>query len=141
VSSAPLRPVPTPSPHSAPFWEAARQHRLVIQRCRRCGTLQHYPRPWCTTCLHEDLDWVESPGRGTVYSFTVVRRTAHPAFAARVPYVYALVDLDEGPRFTTNVVGCPVDDVAVGMRVRARFEDVDDATAVVVFEPDRSPER
>jgi uncharacterized OB-fold protein len=55
-----------------------------------------------------------------------------------VPYVYALVDLDEGPRLTTNIVGCPVDEVAVGMRVRARFEDVDDATAVVLFEPDRS---
>jgi uncharacterized OB-fold protein len=137
MSSATVpRPVPTPSPHSAPFWTAAREHRLVIQHCTRCGTLQHYPRPWCTTCMSEELDWVESPGRGTVYSFTVVRRTGHLAFVGQVPYVYALVDLDEGPRFTTNVVGCPVDDVDIGMRVRACFEDVDDTTSVILFEPD-----
>jgi uncharacterized OB-fold protein len=129
------RPVPEPSPHSAGFWEAARDHRFVLQRCHACGTLQHYPRPWCTTCLSEDLGWVDSPGLGTLYSFTVIRRTAHPAFAPLVPYVYGLVDLDEGPRLTTNVVGCPVDDVAIGMRVRVRFEDVDGSGTVVLFEP------
>jgi uncharacterized OB-fold protein len=131
------RPVPDASPHSAPFWAAARQHRLVLQRCQACGAVQHYPRPWCTTCLSEDLGWIDSPGRGTVYSYTVIRRTAHPAFAPLVPYVYALVDLDEGPRMTTNVVGCPVDEVAIGMRVRPRFEDVDGAGTLVLFEPDR----
>ena len=124
-------------PLTAPHWAAAREHRLVLQRCRACGTFQHYPRPWCTTCLSEDLEFVPSPGQGTLYSFTVVRRTANPAFAPLVPYVYGLVDLDEGPRMTTNVVGCPVDDVTIGMRVRARFEDVDDAGTVVLFEPDR----
>jgi uncharacterized protein len=130
------RPVPAPSPHSAPFWAAAREHRLVLQRCQACGAIQHYPRPWCTTCLSEDLGWVESPGLGTLYSFTVIRRTAHPAFAPLVPYVYGLVDLDEGPRLTTNIVGCPVEDVAIGMRVRVRFEDVDGAGTLVLFAPD-----
>jgi uncharacterized protein len=130
------RAVPTPSAHSAPFWAAAREHRLVLQRCHACGAIQHYPRPWCTTCLSEDLGWVDSPGVGTLYSFTVIRRTANPAFAPLVPYVYGLVDLDEGPRFTTNVVGCPVEDVAIGMRVRVRFEDVDGSGTLVLFAPD-----
>jgi uncharacterized OB-fold protein len=135
VSTAAARPIPDPSPYSAPFWEAAGQHRLVLQRCGACGTLQHYPRPWCTTCLSEDLGWVDSPGLGTLYSFTVIRRQVHPAFAPLVPYVYGLVDLDEGPRLTTNVVGCAVDDVAIGMRLRARFEDVADGRTVVLFGP------
>lgn len=132
----PPRPLPEITAASAPFWAAARDHRLVVQHCPRCRRFQHFPRPWCTNCLHDVLEFVDATGRGTIYSFTVVRRAANPAFADRVPYVLALVELDEGVRLTTNVVGCDPGEVRAGQRVRATFEDVDAEHTVVLFTPD-----
>jgi uncharacterized OB-fold protein len=137
VSAAELPPRPAPeiTGHAAPFWAAARDGRLVIQHCPACGHSQHYPRPWCTNCLHEPPDFVETSGEGTIYTFTVIRRSAVPAFAARVPYVLAFVDLDEGVRLVTNIVDCDPDAVRIGQRVRARFEAIDDEHTVVLFAP------
>jgi uncharacterized protein len=129
------RPAPEVTKHAAPFWAAARERRLVIQHCPKCGQYQHYPRPWCTNCLNDNLEFVESPGFGTIYTFTVIRRAANPAFAGRVPYVLAFVDLDEGVRFVSNIVDCDPDAIAIGQRVQARFEDVDDEHTVVLFAP------
>ena len=129
-------PAPHPTPVTAPFWEAARQGRLVLQHCRRCDRLQHYPRPHCVACLDDDLDWVEASGRGTVYSVTVVHRAMHPAYVARVPYAHAIVELAEGPRLTTVMTGCEPGDVRVGMPVRAVFAPVSDDAALVLFAPD-----
>ena len=131
------RPAPESSPYGEPYWAAARDHGLVVQHCPRCDRLQHFPRPWCTACLHDALDYVDVSGLGTVYSFTVIRRNANPAFAARVPYVLALIDLDEGVRVTSNVVDCDPDAVHVGQRVRVCFEDADDGHAVPLFTPVR----
>jgi len=137
VSAAelPARPAPEITGHAAPFWAAARDGRLVIQHCPACGHYQHYPRPWCTNCLHEEPEFVESSGEGTIYTFTVIRRSALPAFAARVPYVLAFVDLDEGVRLVTNIVECDPESVRIGQRVRARFEAIDDEHTVVLFAP------
>jgi uncharacterized OB-fold protein len=135
VSEVPARPAPEITGHAAPFWAAARDGRLVIQHCPACGHFQHYPRPWCTNCLHEAPEFVESSGEGTIYTFTVIRRSPLPAFAARVPYVLAFVDLDEGVRLVTNVVDCDPDAVRIGQRVRARFEAIDDEHTIVVFAP------
>ncbi len=129
------RPVPDADASGAPFWAAAREHRLVVQHCPRCDRFQHYPRPFCTACLHDELEFVDATGRGTVYSFTVIRRAFNPWFAERQPYVYALVDLDEGVRIATNLVDCDPADVRIGARVAVRFEDVDDDHTVVVFAP------
>jgi uncharacterized OB-fold protein len=129
------RPLPDVGAAGAPFWAAARDHRLVVQHCPRCDRFQHFPRAWCTNCLNEELEFVDASGDGTIYSFTVIRRAANPTFAGRVPYVYALVDLDEGVRVTTNIVGCDASDVRVGQRVRVCFEDVDDAHSLPVFTP------
>lgn len=131
----PPRPVPEASGYGEPFWAAARDHRLVLQHCPRCDRLQHFPRPWCTACLHDELDFVPASGLGVVYSFTVVRRNPNPAFAARVPYVLALVDLDEGVRVMSSVVGCDPGSVHVGQRVEVCFEDVDDAHTIPLFTP------
>jgi uncharacterized protein len=134
VSGAlPARPAPEITDHAAPFWAAAADGRLVVQRCTQCGQRQHYPRPWCTNCLSEAVEFVESAGRGTIYTFTVVRRSPIPAFAARVPYVLAFVDLDEGVRIVTNIVDCDPETVRIGQRVDARFEAIDDEHAVVLF--------
>jgi uncharacterized OB-fold protein len=135
MSDTPPRPAPEITGHAAPFWAAAREGRLVIQHCPACGHFQHYPRPWCTSCLHEEPEFVESSGEGTIYTFTVIRRSAVPAFAARVPYVLAFVDLDEGVRLVTNIVECDPDSVCIGQRVRARFEPIDDEHTVVLFAP------
>ena len=88
-----------------------------------------------TNCLRENPEFVESPGVGTIYTFTVIRRAPLPAFAARVPYVLAFVDLDEGVRLVTNIVDCDPQSVRIGQRVRARFEAIDDEHTVVLFAP------
>jgi uncharacterized OB-fold protein len=135
MSEIPARPAPEIIGHAAPFWAAAREGRLVIQHCPACGHFQHYPRPWCTNCLHQDPEFVESDGTGTIYTFTVIRRSPVPAFAARVPYVLAFVDLDEGVRLVTNIVGCDPETVRIGQRVQAQFEAVDHEHTVVLFAP------
>lgn len=129
------KPLPRPTPVSAPFWQAAKEHRLVVQRCPHCSNLQHYPRPFCLRCAAEDLTWQECSGRGRVYAFTVVRQAASPAFADDVPYVLAVVELAEGPHMTANLVGCAPDDVRVGMSVMAVYEDATPEITLIKFRP------
>lgn len=130
------RPAPVPEPEAAEYWAAARDGRLLVQRCQSCGHLQLYPRPHCLVC-RGPVGWMESGGRGTVYSYTVIRQNHLRPFRDWVPYVVALVDLEEGPRVMTNVVGCDPEALHVGMAVRAgRFEAVSHDAGIVLFEPD-----
>lgn len=129
------RPLPVPDQDTQPYWEAARRHELLIQRCLACGEHYFYPRPHCPHCLSNRTEWVRASGRGTVYAFTVVHRPPSPAFADRVPYVVALIDLAEGPRLMSNVVGCAPDAVHCGMAVEVAFEDVTPDIALPVFRP------
>lgn len=124
-----------PSPFSQPFWDAARRHEFVIQRCRSCEQHVFYPRYNCPHCGSLDLEWVPAAGRGTIYTYTVARRPTHPIFADRVPYVIAIVELEEGPRLTTNIVGCDPEEVRIGMPVEAMFEDIDEAGTLIMFRP------
>lgn len=128
------RPAPVPDADSAPYWSAALDGRLVVQRCLHCGRAQLYGRALCTACGGE-VRWEPASGRGTVYSYTVIRQNYARPFRDMLPYVVALVDLAEGPRVMTNIVGCAPDEVTVGMAVRARFEPVSDEAAVALFEP------
>lgn len=132
---APAKPLPLIRPETAPFWEAARAGRLVFQECRACGTRQLFPRTVCRHCLATELRWAESAGRGTVLSHTTIHQAAHPAFAADVPYVYAIVELDEGPRLPTNIVGVPPEAVRIGMPVRVVFTPVTAAISLPHFTP------
>lgn len=118
-----------------PYWEAAARGSLLLKRCLDCRITHFYPRTVCPHCLSDRLDWVEASGRGVIYSFTVVHRAADPALAERVPYVVALVELEEGPRMMTNIVGCAPDAVRIGAPVTVRFETVSDDLALPVFEP------
>jgi len=129
------RPAPTPEPEAAPFWSAALEGRLVVQRCSSCGHAQLYPCVRCVRC-HGEVEFVEASGKGTVYSFTVIRQNYTRPFRDWMPYVVALVDLAEGPRVMTNVVGCDPEEVSIGMAVRARFEPVSEHAAIALFEPD-----
>ncbi len=130
------RPRPTPSPTTQPFWDATADGRFLIQRCPRCAAAQSYPKATCTTCGSLDLDWEEASGRATVHTFTVARRPTHPAFAADVPYVVAIVELAEGPRVTGNVVGCDVDAVRVGMPLQVDWDEPgDDGIRLPLWRP------
>lgn len=118
---------------SAPFWAAAREGRLVVQRCAACGRLQHPPGQVCARCLSEDLGAEPVSGFGHVHAFTVVERAMLPDLRALVPYVVALVDLDEGVRMVSNVVGAEPAMVAIGARLRVAFRDLGGLT-LPVFE-------
>lgn len=118
---------PDPDPLSAPYWEGARRHELLLQVCRACGATWHPPEPACPACQSGDVAWQPASGRGVVYAYTVVHHATHPAFADEVPYNVALIDLEEGPRVIANV-RCPDADLRCDMPVRAIFEDHDGYT-------------
>lgn len=134
MSSQPMsdegRPLPRRTPVSAPFFDAARSHRLLLPRCPRDGFF-FYPRTRCPHCLGDDWTWEPASGRGTVHAFTVDRVGHDPAQRSRLPLVVAIVELDEGPRLTTNLVGCAPEAVRVGMPVEVVFEDLDRETLVL----------
>lgn len=115
-------PVPVENADSLPYWRAAREERLLIRRCRTCQTLHFMPRHLCPSCWSEDMEWIDASGAGTVHSFTVMRRASDPAFADKVPYVVALVELAEGPRMMANIVGADALDTAIGDGVHVVFE-------------------
>ncbi len=133
------KPRPRVHPVSAPFWQAAREHRLIAPRCEDCGLVFLQPRAVCPGCLGSHLGWAELSGRGRVYTCTVVRQPAHPAFLDDVPYVYAVVELEEGCRLATNVVGCEPTDVVPDMAVQVVWDDVDDELTLPRFVPVASP--
>src|SRR5438874_5660443 len=121
------KPLPTPTFVSQPFWDATKEHRLTFQRCKLCGTRVFYPRDVCPgpECFGiGTLDWVESTGKGWVYAHTISYQPAHPAFAKDVPYVLAIVELDEGLRMYTNDVNIDPMEVRVRMRDEVVWDDV-----------------
>jgi len=124
--SKPGRPLPgLHELDTAPFWRATKNKEFRYQQCAGCGTVVWHPRAHCTGCVDGDLQWLVSDGIGTIYSYSVVRQSYHPFFRGQVPYAVALVDLDEGPRFLTNVVGVddPLADVHIGQRVELAWEE------------------
>jgi uncharacterized OB-fold protein len=126
-------PRPTANADSKPYWDAARERRLVLRRCKACGTLHFMPRHLCPECWSDQLEWVPSGGKGAVHSYTVIRRPSNPAFAAQAPYVVALIDLDEGPRMVANVLGDDALAVRIGDRVEVTFEDRGDGALLPQF--------
>lgn len=133
------KPLPAVTPEAKPFWDAAAQDQLVMQRCRDCRAWIWTPRPLCNECGSERLDWTPMSGKGTVYSFTVIRqvvgRGASKAFEPDIPYVVAWVDLEEGPRMITNIVGCPVEDVKLDMKLSVVFEKASETLRLPKFKP------
>jgi len=129
------KPLPRIDEESRGYWEALARHELYFQRCRDCGTKRFYPRALCPACLSSATEWVRASGRGTVYSFTVTYQNQAPGFREELPYVLAIVELDEGVRMMTNVVGCAPDAVRVGMRVEVVFEDVTPEITLAKFRP------
>lgn len=129
------KPLPTIDSESAPFWAAARDGRLALPRCKACGRHHYYPRAICPYCHSLDVHYEDVGGMGSIYSYTIHRRPAGAEFKDDVPYVVALVDLDERVRMLTRIVGVPVEKVAIGQRVRVTFLPVNDQMGLPVFEP------
>ena len=127
--------LPNTNPESLPFWEAAIKHQLLIQKCRECGSYRFYPRSICPHCLSYEVDWVESSGRGQIYSFTVSYRARSAEFRADVPYNLAIVELEEGVRLMSNIVECKNTDLKIGMPVEVVFEDVTLEITIPRFKP------
>ena len=118
-----------------PYWEGCGRGELVLQRCGACGTVQHRPRGLCASCLSSELTHFVASGRGTVHTFTVTHQNGMPGFRDACPYVLAYVELAEGPRLMTNVVGCAPERVAIGMPVRADFVPTGEGLGVPRFVP------
>jgi uncharacterized OB-fold protein len=127
--------LPTPDDFTRPWWDAVGEGRLLFMRCSTCGEASYYPRPFCPRCGADTVSWEQASGDATLYTWSIVYQNDLPPFNERVPYVAAVVDLAEGPRMMTNVVGCEFDDLAVGMALRLDFEDIGDGFHVPVFRP------
>lgn len=130
------KPLPGPDVESQPYWAACREHRLSLPRCSDCQHYRYPPTFYCDKCRSSNCEWVDVSGRGTVFTWIVVR---HPipreVFGDMVPYVVALVELEEGPRIASNIIGCDVDAIAAGMAVEVVFEDVTPEVTLPKFRP------
>lgn len=115
-------PAPLPTPDAGSYWQAAQDGRLSLQHCSACAKHRFPPRALCPYCQSTDMSWVDASGDGIVHSFTIVHRAPSQAFRAVTPYVIALVDLAEGARMMTNIVGPGALDVAIGDAVEVTFE-------------------
>ena len=126
-------PLPRPTPLSRPHWEGCVEGVLRVQRCDECGSFVFVPSPVCGGCRGTKLSWVESSGRGTLYSYTTVHRPQQPVF--EVPYVVAIVELEEGWHMLSNLVDVAIDDVAIGMPLEVSFERKSDEIVLPYFRP------
>jgi uncharacterized OB-fold protein len=121
-------PAPTVYPETEAFWKAAGEGRLLVKRCTACGENHHFPRSICPFCFSDKTEWRDASGRGTIYSYSVMRRV-------EVPYVIAYVTLDEGVTVMTNIVDCDPDAVRIGQRVKVKFQPTDGGPPVAMFTP------
>lgn len=135
VATGPRFDLPTIEDDSRPFWNALKDRTLMIGKCGACARVHYYPRPFCPHCWSEDVSLVPACGRGTLYTYSVVHVNDQPPFNGWLPYVAAMVDLEEGVRVTTNIVGCDPADLRVGMTVTVDFEPVTPDITKAVFRP------
>jgi uncharacterized OB-fold protein len=129
------RYLPILYPEEKPFWDAAKQHRLVLQCCSKCGRVRYPIGPTCPWDLSNDFEWKQMSGRGVVHNFVIYHKPWIPYYRDKVPYALVQVELEEGPRLTTNLLEVPVDQVRIGIPVEAVWEDVTDAVSLVQFCP------
>lgn len=132
-SEIPLRPLPSVEGKMAPFWEAARNGVLSLQRCTRCHRHRFPAADFCSHCLTASLEWVEASGSAELFSFVIVHHAVDPYFAARTPYAVADVKLAEGPHMITAIVGTPAEKLRIGARTRIEFEAAGEGIHLPVF--------
>jgi hypothetical protein len=135
MSSAPQRPIPQPSPETERFWEGCRRHQLWLPYCLRCEAFYFYPRAFCPRCFGWEVEWRQASGRGTLYTYAIQYRAQVPGLQA--PYVTAIVQLDEGPRMMSNLVGVEPDpeQIRCDMPLEVTFEDLSDEISLPLWRP------
>ena len=126
-------PLPVPNLDNQEFFDRCREHQLVLRRCRDCSLFSHPPRPNCPGCASDNLEWVKSPGRGTVYTFTITRQPVSRAFEGRLPWAVVDVELDEGVHLISNLVGCDLEEIEIGMQVDVVFEELNSEITLPKF--------
>jgi len=127
--------LPTIDEETAPFWDGMRAGTLLLRRCRACAALTYYPRPFCPECWSDDVDWQAASGKATLYTHSTVYMNDLPPFGEQVPYVAAVVELEEGPRMMTQVIDCPPESLAMGMALTAEFRELTPEVTIAVFRP------
>ncbi|MGH7822505.1 MAG: Zn-ribbon domain-containing OB-fold protein [Candidatus Binatia bacterium] len=129
------KPLPLPNEDSVEYWEGCKRGELLVEKCGACGHLRFPPAIVCPRCLSTERRWERMSGRGKVYTFIVVHRPQHPAFYEDVPYNVAIIELDEGPRMHSRIVGCPNEEIRIGMPVEVAFEKKNDDVTMPYFRP------
>ena len=129
------KPIPRPSPESEPFWAAAKEHKLKIQKCTACGNHWFPPAAHCPECQSAEHEWIEASGKGRVFSFVTYQRLYNKGWEGEIPYVVALIELEEGPRMLSNLTGIDPKDVACDMAVKVVFDDVTPEVTLPKFTP------
>lgn len=128
--------VPTIDNETEPWWSATREHRLLYKVCGSCDHRYWYPRDFCPQCWSEDTSWVQASGRATLYTYSMVQSNDLPPWNERVPYVAAVVDLDEGPRMNTFMLDVDESELTIGMALEVSFHDDDaEGFSLPVFRP------
>ncbi|MEQ1550122.1 OB-fold domain-containing protein [Sphingorhabdus sp.] len=141
AQTRPAKPRPRPQdPVEQEFWRLCQDGQLHFQRCSSCGTWRHLPRYMCARCGSPEFAWQPSTGRGTLFSWTVTHQALHPAFAHEIPFIAALVELEEGVRMATRLIECTVDRIELDMPVELTFEPLGDDFRLPVFRPAASGE-
>ncbi len=135
VDEATGRYLPIIYPEEIPFWESTRKRVLQLQRCNGCGKAWYPIGPTCPHCFSTDFRWDVMNGKGVVHAFVIYHKAWTPWFENKVPYAVVQVQLDEGPRLTTNLLECAPKEVRIGMRVEAAYEDITDEITLVQFRP------
>ncbi len=129
------KPIPVIQPWTKEFWKATKQGKLLVQHCKDCNANIFFPKKVCPKCWSENLTWIESSGKAVVYTYTAMLDMVEPKFMGDLPYVIAMVDLEEGIRMTTRIVNCNQDDIKIGMNVEVVFEEVSPECSLPVFQP------
>jgi uncharacterized OB-fold protein len=130
-----IKPLPVPTKWSQPFWDGAKQHKLLLKRCKACGHIDHPPYLYCTACQSDDHEWIEASGKAKLYAFAINEYGVPFPFMPDLPYVLALVDLKEGPRMISNVVNCDHKKLNNGMELEVVFEDVSEKISLPKWRP------
>ena len=136
ADQAPTHPLPVPTPVSQPFWDGLKERKILLQWCRVCDNISWYPREFCPHCLENDepLQWIEASGKGRIHTFTVIRQAAHPYFNERTPYLFGVVELNEGARMYTNFL-MPIEEAQCGLPVEPVFTDLNDEITILQWQP------
>ncbi|WP_085993245.1 Zn-ribbon domain-containing OB-fold protein [Oceanobacillus senegalensis] len=126
---------PHPTADTKPYWDGCKKHEVFIQYCSLCDKYQFYPRPICTNCMDDNVEWKKASGMGSVISYTTVRRSLSKAYEDEEPYILAIIELDEGVTMLSNIIGCSTEEVKAGMRVEVVFEEWSNDISIPKFCP------